>query len=120
MMYRKVIGLLVLVALGIVLFIIQSRPGPQMTKGAAQVATGEPEWPWEAPDSATIPKTEAGDLVRYGRALISHTAHYLGPKGTVARISNGMNCQNCHLDGGTKPWGNNYSAVSSTYPRYRD
>jgi thiosulfate dehydrogenase len=31
-----------------------------------------------------------------------------------------MNCQNCHLAAGTKPWGNNYSAVASTYPRYRD
>ncbi|MBI1341622.1 MAG: c-type cytochrome [Terrimonas sp.] len=30
-----------------------------------------------------------------------------------------MNCQNCHLDAGTKPWGNNYSAVYSTYPKIR-
>ena len=58
--------------------------------------------------------------VRYGRELIEKTSHYLGPKGTVAAITNGMNCQNCHLDGGTVPWANNYSAVSSTYPKYRD
>ncbi|WP_315818802.1 c-type cytochrome [Paraflavitalea speifideaquila] len=31
-----------------------------------------------------------------------------------------MNCQNCHLDAGTRPWGNNYSAVATTYPRYRE
>jgi thiosulfate dehydrogenase len=31
-----------------------------------------------------------------------------------------MNCQNCHLDGGTLPWANNYSAVVSTYPKFRD
>jgi thiosulfate dehydrogenase len=30
-----------------------------------------------------------------------------------------MNCQNCHLNGGTVPWGNNYSAVYSTYPKFR-
>jgi thiosulfate dehydrogenase len=30
-----------------------------------------------------------------------------------------MNCQNCHLDAGTKIYGNNYSAVASTYPKYR-
>ncbi len=30
-----------------------------------------------------------------------------------------MNCQNCHLDAGTKPFGNNYSAVYSTYPKFR-
>ncbi|TND07526.1 MAG: cytochrome c class I [Bacteroidetes bacterium] len=30
-----------------------------------------------------------------------------------------MNCQNCHLDAGTRPFGNNYGAVSSTYPKFR-
>jgi thiosulfate dehydrogenase len=28
-----------------------------------------------------------------------------------------MNCSNCHLDAGTKPWGNNYGSVFSTYPK---
>ncbi|WP_276479662.1 c-type cytochrome [Paraflavitalea pollutisoli] len=79
-----------------------------------------PDWPWEAPDTATIPRTPNGDLVRYGRNLIVHTARYLGPQGIVRAISNGMNCQNCHLDAGTRPWGNNYSAVATTYPRFRD
>jgi thiosulfate dehydrogenase len=58
-------------------------------------------------------------LVRYGRELLENTAYYLGPHGTVKQITNGMNCQNCHLDGGTVPWGNNYSAVASTYPMFR-
>jgi thiosulfate dehydrogenase len=31
-----------------------------------------------------------------------------------------MNCQNCHLNAGKKNWGNNYSAVFSSYPKYRD
>ena len=57
---------------------------------------------------------------QYGYELISNTAYYLGPKGKVKQISNGMNCQNCHLKAGTMPWGNNYSAVASTYPKYRD
>jgi thiosulfate dehydrogenase len=30
-----------------------------------------------------------------------------------------MNCQNCHLDAGTKIFGNNYGAVASTYPKFR-
>ncbi|WP_336515022.1 c-type cytochrome [Pollutibacter soli] len=59
------------------------------------------------------------DLIRYGRALIAKTAFYFGPKGSVLKMSNGMNCQNCHLEAGTKPWGNNYSAVFSTYPKFR-
>lgn len=74
---------------------------------------------WKAPEENTIPAGEAGEAIKYGRELISHTAKYLGPKGTVMQISNGMNCQNCHLEAGTKPFGNNYSAVASTYPRFR-
>jgi thiosulfate dehydrogenase len=31
-----------------------------------------------------------------------------------------MNCQNCHLQAGAKSWGNNYAAVFSTYPKFRD
>jgi thiosulfate dehydrogenase len=63
---------------------------------------------------------EDGQLIYYGYELIAHTSRYLGPKGSVMQISNGMNCQNCHLDAGTKPWGNNYGAVYSTYPKFRD
>jgi thiosulfate dehydrogenase len=59
-------------------------------------------------------------LARYGRELIENTSFYLGPQGKVAQVSNGMNCQNCHLEGGTLPWANNYSAVVSTYPKFRD
>lgn len=31
-----------------------------------------------------------------------------------------MNCQNCHLDAGSRSWGNNYGAVASSYPKYRE
>ena len=75
---------------------------------------------WYSPDTSTIPHTPEGALIRYGRELIANTSLYLGPKGKIAVISNGMNCQNCHLDAGTRPWGNNYSAVFSTYPKFRD
>lgn len=75
---------------------------------------------WQAPDTATIPSTAEGELIRYGRELIAHTSVYLGPKGKVSRISNGMNCQNCHLKAGTVPFGNNYGAVASKYPVFRN
>lgn len=74
---------------------------------------------WPAPDTASIPNTEEGKLIRYGRDLIVRTTVYLGPHGTVQNISNGMNCQNCHLEAGTKPYGNNYLSVASTYPKFR-
>ena len=75
---------------------------------------------WMAPDTSTISNETNKELIHYGRKLISNTAYYFGPKGKIANISNGMNCQNCHLDAGTKPFGNNYSAVASTYPKFRE
>lgn len=118
---KLIIGALVVAILAIVIFYgIQPRSAHVKEQGAIPSSiTKEPEQPWQAPDSNSIPQNETGDLIRYGRDLIAHTSRYLGPQGRVATISNGMNCQNCHLDAGTKPWGNNYSAVASTYPKYR-
>ena len=69
-------------------------------------------------DNSTV--GEERELIIYGQELIAHTSKYLGPKGSVAQITNGMNCQNCHLQAGAKAWGNNYGAVFSTYPKFRD
>jgi thiosulfate dehydrogenase len=74
---------------------------------------------WAAPLIDTIHHPGLKAQTAYGRELIVHTSKYLGPKGLVMQITNGMNCQNCHLDAGTKTFGNNYSAVSSTYPKFR-
>jgi len=75
------------------------------------------EAPWQGWNKYQIKPEDT--LATYGYELISNTAYYLGPKGKVAAITNGMNCQNCHLAAGTQPWGNNYSAVVSTYPKFR-
>ena len=72
---------------------------------------------WVGWNQYQIPEKDT--MARYGHELIANTSYYLGPKGTVAQITNGMNCQNCHLNGGTVPWGNNYGAVASTYPQLR-
>jgi thiosulfate dehydrogenase len=74
---------------------------------------------WQAPDINTLGNDSIGQQIRYGKNLIVNTALYLGPKGTVAKITNGMNCQNCHIDAGAKPFGNCLSAVASTYPVFR-
>ena len=74
---------------------------------------------WIAPDINTITDTNKKAQVEYGKELIAHTAKYLGPNGTVKKISNGMNCQNCHLQAGTVTFGNNYGSVSSLYPKFR-
>ncbi len=74
---------------------------------------------WASPDPLSIKAENEAKLIQYGRDLIAHTSDYLGPEGIVKPISNGMNCQNCHLEGASKPFGNNYSAVAATYPKFR-
>ncbi len=70
-------------------------------------------------EPSTMPSYDEGTLIAYGRELIEHTSLFLGPRGTVRRISNGMNCQNCHLEGGTKAFSANFIATAATYPKFR-
>lgn len=74
---------------------------------------------WQAPDVSILKGSGLEKQILYGKDLIMHTSVYLGPNGSVAQLSNGMNCQNCHLDAGTRIYGNNYGSVYSTYPRFR-
>ncbi len=93
--------------------------GPSIIQKDSSANSPENAKIWHAPDTATIPRNDEGNLIRYGRDLIARTSYYLGPRGKVMNISNGMNCQNCHLEAGTKFFGNNYGSVAATYPRFR-
>jgi thiosulfate dehydrogenase len=108
--------------LTVVLIILERREKKSKTAiRKLQVGVPSPKKPlWMAPDSNAIPYDENGDLIRYGKKLISHTARYIGPHGSINHSANGMNCQNCHLDAGTRAWAGNFGAVASIYPRFSD
>ena len=74
---------------------------------------------WTAADINYITDSMEKQQVVYGRELIAHTSKYLGPKGSVMKTANGMNCQNCHLQAGTAVFGNNFGSVASLYPKFR-
>jgi thiosulfate dehydrogenase len=75
---------------------------------------------WKAPAISELEGSPDKERILYGQDLIVHTSYYFGIKGKVSPgFTNGMNCQNCHLDAGTKIFGNNYGSVNSTYPKYR-
>ncbi|MFM6925987.1 MAG: c-type cytochrome [Ferruginibacter sp.] len=74
---------------------------------------------WKAADINTITNIKLKEQVVYGEELITHTSKYFGPNGSVLKISNGLNCQNCHLKAGTAIFGNNYGSVASLYPKFR-
>lgn len=73
--------------------------------------------PWNQYQITT--DSDSGRLIKYGRQIITNTAQYLGPKGSVAQITNGLNCQSCHIDAGTIPFGNNFGKVYATYPQFK-
>lgn len=90
-------------------------------------ATRNQLWPvfdkqkmWSAPNPYLAETDAEAKLIAYGRDLIVHTQDYFGAGGIVKTSAiNGLNCQSCHLDAGSKPFGNNYFAVESTYPQMR-
>lgn len=75
---------------------------------------------WVPPKIDALGFKGRDSLVRYGASLFKNTSYYLGPKGSLDQISNGMNCQNCHEAAGTKLFSNCLNAVAANYPRYRD
>lgn len=98
-------------------FFMTADPGPVIHTAAP---ADQESTVWHSPDISRLDTSDSSQLIRYGRELIANTSVYLGPRGSVQQLSNGMTCQNCHLDAGTKLWGNNYSAVAATYPKYRE
>ena len=75
---------------------------------------------FKIPDTAAIPHDAFGDMVRYGRELVVNTARYIGPDGSAGHyLGNKMNCANCHLDAGTRPFGLNFFSSHARYPQYR-
>jgi thiosulfate dehydrogenase len=114
---------IVLVGLTITLAIIRETPltglASQKENSPLKKPTENKNTMWQGPDLDKITNSKEKETIAYGKELIANTSKYLGPKGLVGRLSNGMNCQNCHMDAGTKPFGNNYSAVYATYPKFR-
>jgi thiosulfate dehydrogenase len=75
---------------------------------------------YKAPDTTSLGTDAWGEMVRYGARLVAHTAYFIGPEGTVSKnLGNKMNCTNCHLESGTKPFGLNFFDSHHTYPQYR-
>lgn len=109
----------------VIAFLPECRPGrdnqPDTGLAGTENEAGQaPDTMWHGRNKQLIPGArDTGNLIWYGEQLIERTSYYLGPRGTVAQITNGLNCQNCHLGAGTLPYGNNFGKVYSTYPQYR-
>jgi len=115
--YSWLVAILVIVVAAVIMLVVLRQP-----KHAAPAigAKPQPDSAWAAPE--IMKDTSLGKATRqlllYGSDLVAHTAKYFGPLGSITHTSNGMNCQNCHLDAGRKSWGNNFGAVAANYPRF--
>jgi thiosulfate dehydrogenase len=77
---------------------------------------------WIAPDIATVGDDPLGKLVKYGHALMTDTANRIGPtvSDPALRFSgNNLNCQSCHLKGGTQAYAMPLVGVWGQFPQYR-
>lgn len=67
-----------------------------------------------------IPNSNFGEAVRYGKELMTRTAYFIGPKGIKGKYAtNQISCNNCHQDGGLKPYSFNLTMSFVNYPSYR-
>ena len=77
---------------------------------------------WTVPDIASLPDDVWGRTVRKGHDLVLRTAALIGPGATdpARRFGgNGLDCQSCHIDGGTKKFGLPLVGSFAAYPAYR-
>ena len=125
---NKLILVIVVLVIGLitmpVIFYFGNQPDKPKEKTSGTSATNDAVIKdgvayWAAPAVRSINNVKQKEQVEYGKELIAHTARYLGPNGSVLKISNGMNCQNCHLQAGTAVFANNYGSVASLYPKFR-
>jgi thiosulfate dehydrogenase len=118
----KTDGFMLLIFLVVIVVLLEELISYNSHSFTPSMVAGSRDSNWTAPSLYTDMELQGTDreMVMYGEDLIAHTARYLGPKGSVAQVTNGMNCQNCHLEAGTRLWGNNYSGVYSTYPKFRE
>ena len=117
-MHRKILWTSIAVFFILILIVIYFFPIKKKIKKNTAIAFTADSL-WTPPDTNLLPHDSIGNLIRYGRELIVHTAKYLGPKGSVAQITNGMNCDNCHINGGTTLFANNFSITAVSYPKFR-
>ena len=91
---------------GIAMAQSQSQPKPKSPAGFGNAAL-------HAPADSTIPAGPLGDAVRLGRNIFNNPRQY-----APGYTGNGLTCSNCHLDGGTQPWGGPLIGVWGVFPAY--
>lgn len=92
-----------------------------LAAATAQAQTPPPAQPWSVPDVDALPMDAFGKTVRAGRDLIANTAATIGPDApdpAKRYAGNGLECQNCHLEAGTKKFGLPLAGIWGVFPLF--
>lgn len=73
------------------------------------------EGTWVAPDEAAIPNDATGDMIRYGKLVLSETYKYIGQGSSMPYTNNKVSCTNCHVDDGKAAHGQPWAVVWYKY-----
>jgi thiosulfate dehydrogenase len=83
-----------------------------IASGGVPAARSEAD-PAVAAATAPIPSGRDGDLIRYGRRLMTQTRKYAGKY-----VNAGMDCAACHIAAGTKAHGGSFLGIYATFPQW--
>ena len=100
--YRAVSLLALCVLAALTIGLVQTAHAAPAATDAAATAAGAP-----------IPSGPEGDIIRYGRSLITETPKYAG-----RYITADMTCAACHINGGTQPRGGSLLGVYAKFPQW--
>jgi len=69
--------------------------------------------PFKPPADTAMPVGEKGEMIRLGQRLLTDTKHLLPDN-----VGAGMNCTNCHMNGGKAPVGGAFYGSAPTFPQF--
>jgi thiosulfate dehydrogenase len=85
------------------------------------LAAGASAEEWAVPNVDALPMDIFGQTVRAGRDLIVYTSATIGPDAAdpaMRYAGNGLECQSCHQDAGTKKFGLPLAGVWGVFPLF--
>ncbi|MCB1499555.1 MAG: c-type cytochrome [Bauldia sp.] len=91
--------------------------------GAGYLLWGRAKDWYDVANPATLPAGEENDLIRYGHDLIVETAANIGKSArnpALAYAGNDLNCTNCHINAGLRPFSAPLVSTYTTYPMMTD
>ncbi len=93
-----------------------------LVSGSGRAQSDEGAAPeWTVPDPDSLPDDALGRAVRRGRDLIVKTSSLIGPDApdpAMRYSGNGLDCQSCHLQGGTQQFGLPLAGIWGVFPTY--